>query len=157
PNPQALILGQDYTVTGDPRQEVWVLSGQIVYVGQGVIAPDFGIDDYSGIDVRGKIVAYVAGAPDRLPPAERAHFGNARTKMEFAASRGAVGAIRLTDTPVQPSNAPTMTWLDQNGLPNGRRTEVRTFAVLSASGTRKLFGVSSTELKRGVAPVSIST
>ena len=34
---------------------------------------------------------------------------------------------------------PTMSWLDERGLPNGKHTEIRTVAVLSEAGTRKLF------------------
>src|SRR5689334_19024866 len=80
PNQQTLVYGQDYNAIGDPHEASSTISGQIVFVGQGIVAPDFGIDDYEGIDARGKIVAYIAGSPERLPSEERAHFSNARTK-----------------------------------------------------------------------------
>src|SRR5262245_24024793 len=52
-NSETLVYGQDYTATGDPREATFVISGQVVDVGQGIIAPDFGIDDYKGVDVGG--------------------------------------------------------------------------------------------------------
>jgi hypothetical protein len=149
-NEETLTYGQDYYAMGDFGEPESSLSGQVVYVGQGVTAPDFGIDDYARIDVRGKVVAFLPGAPERLPSAERAHFGNARTKRENAAARGAIGAIVLWDAgseKVSPytarlrqSSLPAMSWLDQNGSPNGGRNGVRPVAVLSETGTRKLFG-----------------
>jgi Peptidase family M28 len=149
-NAEAFVWGQDYYATGDPREVSSSLIGQVVYVGYGVIAPDYGIDDYKSIDVRGKIVAYLYGAPARLPSAERAHYGNARTKQDTAAAHGAIGAIRLWDAEAEKlipfargllqSGLPAMAWLDQNGFPNGRSNAIRTVAVLSEAGTRKLFG-----------------
>jgi hypothetical protein len=149
-NDETLVWGHDYYAAGDPREVVSSLVGQVVYVGHGVIAPDYGIDDYKGIDVRGKIVAYLYGAPASLPPAERAHYGNARTKLDTASTRGAIGAIRLWEAEAEKvspfarsllqSGLPTMSWLDQDGIPNGHRNEIRTVAVLSEAGTRKLFG-----------------
>ncbi len=45
---EKLVYGEDYYAEGDPRQPVSSLSGQVVYVGHGITAPDFGIDDYNG-------------------------------------------------------------------------------------------------------------
>jgi hypothetical protein len=43
------------------------LTAPVVFAGYGVTAPDFGHDDYAGLDVKGKIVAVLAGAPAALP------------------------------------------------------------------------------------------
>ena len=53
----------------------------------GVSAPEFGYDDYAGIDVRGKIVAALYGAPSKLPSAPGAHFSSSEQKA--AHGRGA--------------------------------------------------------------------
>ena len=42
------------------------LDAPVVFVGYGIVAPDYKRDDYAGVDVKGKIVAYVGGAPDGL-------------------------------------------------------------------------------------------
>ena len=149
-NEDTLTYGLDYYAMGDFSDPASSLSGHVVYAGYGVTAPDFGIDDYAGIDVRGKIVAFLPGAPSRLPSAERAHFGNAGTKRDNASARGAIGVVLLWDaagekvTPysalLRQSSLPAMSWLDHNGVPNRARNGVRPLAVLSESGTRKLFG-----------------
>ena len=67
----------------------------LVFVGCGIVAPRFGLDDYAGLDVKGKIVVVLSGRPPRMPTEEGAHFGNGRTKAELAVRQGAVGVLTL--------------------------------------------------------------
>jgi len=39
------------------------VSGEVVFVGHGLVAADPGYDDYAGVDVRGKIALALDGAP----------------------------------------------------------------------------------------------
>ena len=95
---EALVYGQDYNGVGDPRQPISSLSGQAVYVGHGVTAPDFGIDDCNGIAVHGKIVAFLRTPDRRLPPSEGAHFADVQTVLDnAAAAHGSLGAIQIRD------------------------------------------------------------
>jgi len=71
------------------------VSAPLVFVGYGIQAPAFGLDDYAGLDVRGRIVVVLSGRPPQMPSEEGAHFGNARTKRELAARHGAIGVITL--------------------------------------------------------------
>lgn len=68
----------------------------VVFAGYGIQAPELEHDDYVGVDVRGKVVALLQGAPARFKDALRAHYGGTRLKMETAARRGAVGVLMLT-------------------------------------------------------------
>lgn len=161
-----LAWGQDYVAAGDPRATVSSVRGPVVFVGHGVTAPDFAIDDYQGTDVRGKIVAFIAGAPSRLPSAERGHYSSARIKLDDAAARGAIGALQLRDATfeqvspfarnLRESTQPSMSWLDQDQYPNGRRTDIRVVAVLSEAGTRKVLGGSLPPESSVTLPVEIS-
>ena len=74
----------------DEKQDV---SAPVVFAGYGVDAPKLGMDDYKGLDVRGKIVAVLAGIPAGLPSEIAAHMGDVKGAM--AAKRGAVGMITL--------------------------------------------------------------
>lgn len=67
----------------------------LAFVGYGISAPRFGLDDYAGLDVKGRIVVTLAGRPPQLPSEQGAHFGNFRTKAELAVRHGAVGLISL--------------------------------------------------------------
>jgi hypothetical protein len=39
-------------------------SGEVVFVGYGISAPEQGYDEYAGVEVKGKIVAFLRGAPN---------------------------------------------------------------------------------------------
>ena len=86
---RTLTLDKDYVMGGDPLSSDTKAEGEVVFVGFGVSAPEFGYDDYAGIDVRGKIVAALYGAPSRLPVRSRRPFFFLGT--ETAHGRGAWG------------------------------------------------------------------
>jgi hypothetical protein len=67
----------------------------LAFVGYGITAPGFGLDDYAGLDVKGKIAVVLSGRPPQMPSEQGAHYGNARTKQELAARHGAIGLITL--------------------------------------------------------------
>lgn len=52
------------------------VSAPVVFVGFGVTAPDQKYDDYAGVDVRGKIVARIYGAPSAFPSTVRAYYSD---------------------------------------------------------------------------------
>jgi len=87
---------------GATRREV---NAPLVFAGYGIRAPAFGLDDYAGLDVSGRIVVLLSGRPPALPAEEGAHYGNGRTKAELAASLGAVGVLTLA-TPRSEITAP---------------------------------------------------
>ncbi|GBC93115.1 Aminopeptidase YwaD [bacterium HR15] len=71
-------------------------SGEVVFVGYGISAPEQGYDEYAGVDVKGKIVAFLRGVPDwgednPLPRAATSLSQRVRT----AAEKGATGVLIL--------------------------------------------------------------
>ena len=90
-------------------------TGQLVYAHFGIVDPEFGRDDFEGLDVAGKIVLIARGTPalPQMPeveeaPAEsggyshgpRTSWGNAAsifTKVMNAKHRGAIGVIIAQD------------------------------------------------------------
>ncbi|MFP3345790.1 PA domain-containing protein, partial [Halomonas sp. SIMBA_159] len=74
----------------------------------GLVSKEFALDDYAGLDVKGKIVVLLAGRPDSLPSEEAAHLNSLKTKL--AAERGAVGIITI-HTPKQEKTRPYATSL----------------------------------------------
>ena len=69
------------------------ITAPLVFVGFGIYAPEFNHDDYKNIDVKGKIVVYLNGAPSKFPTSERAYFTTADVKYAEAIKRGALGVI----------------------------------------------------------------
>src|SRR5688572_12012549 len=91
-NTETLQLVKDFTPMPHPLKANASAEGALVFAGYGVEIPG-GYSDYAGIDVKGKIVVLVNGAPDGLPSTLTAHFSNAGNKLNTAAAKGAVGAI----------------------------------------------------------------
>ena len=87
--------GEDFITPGSPVREDTQVEAPVVFVGYGVSTPDGSYDDYAGLDVKGKIVAYLSGAPRSLPSKLRAHVGTLREKTRRADAHGAVGTIIL--------------------------------------------------------------
>jgi hypothetical protein len=119
----------------------------LVFVGYGLVSEAFGINDYEGLDVEGKIVVMVSGRPEDLPSEEGAHLNSSKTK--FAAERGAVGIINL-HTParekVRPfevsimyQRAPSVRWLHPNGEPNVAYKNIAASAYVQHEAAEKLF------------------
>ncbi len=62
-----LVFGTDYIPSPNPARADTSVTAPVVFAGRGIVAPQFGVDDYRGMDVRGKIVAIFAGSPTRFP------------------------------------------------------------------------------------------
>ena len=94
---------EDY-VLWSMRDEPTVASrGEIVFVGFGIVAPEFQWDDYAGVDVTDKIVLVLVNDPGLVDTTlfrgeELTYYGRWTYKIEEAARQGASG-ILLVHTP----------------------------------------------------------
>lgn len=138
-----LAIGADYL-----RDRVEVRA-PLVFAGYGVVAPELDYDDYAGLDVRGKIVVALRGAPPRFPNDQRAWHAWGRLKEQRAAERGAVGFFSLS-TPRQlerspwarslrQSRMPGMRWLDARGHPHAERREIQASGTLGPDAAARVF------------------
>jgi len=100
-NTDTLAFIKDFTPAPHPLKENSSAEGQLVFAGYGVEIPG-GYSDYAGIDVKGKIVVLVSGAPDGLHSTLTAHFSNGGNKMTTASQKGAIGMI-LVNLAARPS------------------------------------------------------
>ncbi|WP_209613063.1 MULTISPECIES: M28 family metallopeptidase [Sphingomonas] len=144
--PRTLVFGEDYVPGAVASAAQTALDAPVVFVGYGLVAPNYRRDDYAGVDVRGKIVALFAGAPNSFQSEERAHFQSVATKAVIAAQHGAVGVVVLTRGPL-PANGegfdrPRTTWARANGT--GETVGAPVLATLSATGAAKLFAGGAT-------------
>jgi Zn-dependent M28 family amino/carboxypeptidase len=146
--PQTLVFGEDFVPSPNPAKTETSLNAPIVFVGYGIVAPDYKRDDYKGIDVRGKIVAYIGGAPKGYDGEERAFFSSAGTKASIAAQHGAVGAIQIESpragrgaTPfaatLRQYDRERVTWSHPDG--SGKNDGIPLLGTVSMAGAAKLF------------------
>jgi Zn-dependent M28 family amino/carboxypeptidase len=144
-----LVFGKDY-LTGDSVQsETLAVEAPLVFVGYGLVAPEHGRDDYKGLDVKGKIVVALSGAPKFLQTEERAYYRNGRTKLKAAWTRGAVGFVSIgtrTGEKLYPfANIARqykswgMTWRQADGKPFVA-VPLPSLAFVSVAGASKLLG-----------------
>lgn len=102
---QALRFGSDFLAWARPDGKAIQAEAPVVFVNYGVSAPSRHYDDYAGVDVRGKIVAVLDGAPSTLPAEERGYFADYPQKRRAAEKHGAIGIISL-DTPEDEATQP---------------------------------------------------
>jgi len=88
-----------------PDSEHAVEDSELVFVGYGVVAPEYDWNDYEGLDVEGKTVIILVNDPGFATDDEALFNGKAMTyygrwtyKYEEAARQGAAGAIIVHET-----------------------------------------------------------
>ncbi len=91
-NRDSLLYGAEFVATPHPLNKAAAAEGELVFAGYGVDIAG-GYSDYAGIDVKGKMVVLISGAPDGLPSTLTAHFSNAGNKLTTAFEKGAVGVV----------------------------------------------------------------
>ncbi|MCH7550699.1 MAG: MBL fold metallo-hydrolase [Proteobacteria bacterium] len=141
--------GVDFYLSPDPFRETADLDdAPVAFVGYGVSASALGYDDYADIDVQGKVVAYLSGAPPVLPSNERAYYSSGATKQAEAIARGAVGILRFTypDDPrfrwevnVARAKRGSFAWVDDAWNPNRGDPAILGSASLNHSAAQALF------------------
>ena len=148
---------QDF-VAWSPRvtSRVAVTNSELVFVGYGVVAPEFGWDDFKDVDVRGKTLVMLvndppvpsAGDPAVLDPAvfrgrAMTYYGRWTYKFEIAAARGAAAAFVVHET--GPAGYPYFVVINSWGrenftldAPHGNSNEVAVAGWLSLDRARRL-------------------
>jgi Zn-dependent M28 family amino/carboxypeptidase len=107
-----LVFRKDYiAVSSRYVPKVEVKPSEVVFVGYGVVAPEYGWDDYKDVDVKGKTIVMLINdpaIPDPNDPSkldDRMFKGRAMTyygrwtyKYEIASQKGAAAAIIIHET-----------------------------------------------------------
>ncbi len=77
---------------------------EAVFVGHGIVAPEYQWDDYKGVDVKGKVVVFFTGEPPSTDPKfftgpALTYYGRWTYKFEEATRHGAVAALIIHTEP----------------------------------------------------------
>ncbi|MBI3184749.1 MAG: M20/M25/M40 family metallo-hydrolase [Myxococcales bacterium] len=90
-------------VSGGQEPESRIDSAELVFVGYGIVAPEYQWDDFKGVDLRGKVLLVMNNDPEDDPALfagrTRLWYGRWDYKYETAAKQGAAGAIIVHTTP----------------------------------------------------------
>jgi Zn-dependent M28 family amino/carboxypeptidase len=148
----------DFVMSGSVVSESNDVEAPLVFVGHGVVAPALGWDDYAALDVEGKIVLMMSGAPASFGSEERAHHSRGRQKEKVAAEHGAVGILTFrspVDAKRRPwervrfhaASRPEMDWVEADGRPHGATT-LQGDATLSDEAAEALFTAIGRDIAR---------
>jgi hypothetical protein len=87
-----LKFGDDagFLLRGDVTPAV---TAPLVFVGHGLVLPQYGVDDLHGLDLEGKIVVSFMASPASVPGSAGAHFGSPAEKWKVYKAAGAVGVV----------------------------------------------------------------
>lgn len=90
-------------VAGKHAQQSALADSELVFVGYGIVAPEYGWDDFKGADLKGKTLVILNSDPEDDPALfggkARLWYGRWDYKYEQAARVGAAGAIIVHTTP----------------------------------------------------------
>jgi Zn-dependent M28 family amino/carboxypeptidase len=141
----ALNYPDDYVASSARLQKkIKVDNSEVVFVGYGIVAPEYGWDDYKDVDVRGKTILMLINdpaVPDPNDPSkldEKLFKGRAMTyygrwsyKYEIAAEKGAAAAVIIHET--EPAAYP--------------------FSVVKTSWSKENFELNAPDKNAGAVPV----
>ena len=100
-------LGENFVaVSGVQKPESKIDAAEIVFVGYGIVAPEYKWDDYKDADLKGKVLLVMNNDPEGSPAEPNLFAGKTRLwygrwdyKYLMAAKKGAAGAIVIHTTP----------------------------------------------------------
>jgi hypothetical protein len=146
-----------FTMGPDWHEPDRAVTAKAVFVGYGIVAPDFDHDDYRGLDVEGKIAVILNGRPKHWPTEEGAHLASGTEKVRHAVENGAIGLVILHSPRAEETfpwedslpflDVPGMGWIGRDGLPDNYFPEIRGAASFNLDAAALLFDGAPTPLE----------
>ena len=139
--------GSEVLLSATPYAADQKITADAVFVGYGLDAPAQGLDDYAGLDVRGKIVVALWGFPPGVPSEMAAHLSSEKARM--AQDRGAAGLL-IIHTPayekvypwaerLKALPRPSHNWIGADGRPYSIAPDLAITGALSQASAAALF------------------
>lgn len=94
-NSQPLSFADDAFISSRATRSSVNLAAPLVFIGYGLKIPEKDLDELAGLDLKGKVVVYLAGSPAEIPTALASHYQTAGERWKFLHAAGAVGTIAI--------------------------------------------------------------
>jgi Zn-dependent M28 family amino/carboxypeptidase len=109
--------------------EIKIDDSDVIFVGYGIVAPEYGWDDYKDVDVRGKTILMLINDPSIPDPKDSSkldnkmfkgkamtYYGRWTYKYEIAAKKGAAAAVIIheTEPAAYPYSVVKTSWAKEN-------------------------------------------
>ncbi len=129
--PLTLKYGEDFVTNNQTGSATADIDAPVVFVGYGIVAPEYNWNDYKGVDVHGKVALIIVNEPESSDPKffngkALTYYGRWIYKYEEAARQGAIGAliIHRTDLASYPWQVVRTSWSGEKsylvGDPNAK-------------------------------------
>jgi Zn-dependent M28 family amino/carboxypeptidase len=69
----------------------------LVFIGYGLKIPEKNLDELAGLDLKGKVVVYIAGSPSDVPGALASHYQTIGERWKSLRVAGAIGVIAIAN------------------------------------------------------------
>src|SRR3984893_13282147 len=156
-NTTELKYPDDYVASSARLQnEIKIDNSDIVFVGYGIVAPEYGWDDYKGVDVKGKTILMLINDPPIPDPKDpkkldekmfkgkaMTYYGRWTYKYEIAAQKGAAAAVIIheTEPAAYPYTVVKTSWAKENfelDRPNKNMDAVQVRSWITLDVAKKL-------------------
>ena len=128
-------------------------NADLVFVGYGIQAPEYGWDDYKGADLAGKVLVMLNNDPDwdasLFEGDKRLYYGRWDYKYEIAAAKGAAAAIIIhtTSSAGYPWQVVQTGWTGaQFELPAGDESRIQIASWVTEEAARRLAALAGQDL-----------
>lgn len=172
----------DYVASSARLQsDIKINNADVVFVGYGVVAPEYGWNDYKDVDVRGKTILMLINDPAIPDPKDpkklddemfkgkaMTYYGRWTYKYEIAAQKGAAAAVIIheTEPAAYPYSVVKTSWAKENfelDQPNKNMDAVQVRSWITLDVAKKLLADSGQDfdalkkaaIKRDFRPVAL--
>ncbi len=168
-----LAYSKDFMASaGRPAERLGFENAEVVFVGYGIVAPEYDWNDYKEADLRGKVLLMMnndpSGDPELFAGNRRLYYGRWDYKYAMAAKVGAAGAfiIHTTESAGYPYQVVQTSWAGEEFELKGQqgpRDEMNGWLTdaaarqLAALGNRDLDALRAAAEKRDFRPVPLGT
>ncbi len=165
--PMELKFPDDYVASSARlQQKIAVENSDIVFVGYGIVAPEFGWDDYKGVDVKGKTILMLINDPPIPDPSDPSkldpkmfggramtYYGRWTYKYEIAAEKGAAAAVIIheTEPAAYPYSVVKTSWSKENfeiDRPSKNMDQVQVRSWITLDVAKKLLAESGQDFEK---------
>src|SRR5437899_4067160 len=88
-----LSFADDAFISSRSTRSSTTLSAPLVFVGYGLQIPEKNLDELAGLDLKGKVVVYLAGSPSDIPTALASHYQTPGERWKSLRAAGAIGTM----------------------------------------------------------------
>src|SRR2546427_2688603 len=94
---KTLSFADDAFISSRATRNSTMISAPLVFIGYGLQIPEKNLDELAGLDLKGKIVVYLAGSPADIPTALASHYQTAGERWKSLHAAGAIGTMNIAN------------------------------------------------------------